>query len=274
FGERFAQVAESCGKEVVRVMVPEGRTLEPEHLARFLDGPEVDAVALVHCESATGALAPLEALAKIARQHRDVMVLVDAVTSVGGMPVETDAWGLDFVFTGSQKALALPPGLALGVASPRFIERAAKLPGRGWYLDPIKLLESARTALPLQTPAISLIYALACQLERIERTGGLEARWHRHREMQAIVERWCDAHAGCTLLAPPGRRSPTISAVRLPPGLTASAAAAALAKDGWSVTSGLPPLAESVIRIGHMGDAVPERLDEMLAALGALVALV
>ncbi|TFH67047.1 MAG: alanine--glyoxylate aminotransferase family protein, partial [Gemmatimonadales bacterium] len=113
FGELFARVAEGCGKEVIRVNVPEGMALEPDQLAQFLDGPEVDAVALVHSESSTGALAPLPDLARVIREQSDALVLVDGVTSVGAMPVETDAWGLDFVFTGSQKALALPPGIAL-----------------------------------------------------------------------------------------------------------------------------------------------------------------
>lgn len=271
FGERFARVAEACGKEVIRVMVPEGRSLGADQLERFLDGPEVDAVALVHSETSTGALAPLEALASVVRKQRDVMLLVDAVTSVGGSPVETDAWDLDFVFTGTQKALGLPPGLALGVASERFMERAAARPERGWYLDALQLDEAARTDRPIQTPSLPLVFALAHQLDRIESNGGVTARWEAHRRMQAIVEQWADAHAECTLLAPHGHRSSTVSAVRLPAGRSAQDVVAAMAGRGWSVATGLPPLEDTVIRMGHMGDADSGALGAMLQDLGKVV---
>ena len=108
FGDRFARIAERNGKEVVRVPVELGRTVEPDELDGWLGKHDVDAVALVHCETSTGALAPLEELARVVRRRDDVVLLVDAVTSIGGSPVETDAWGLDFVFTGTQKALAMP----------------------------------------------------------------------------------------------------------------------------------------------------------------------
>ncbi len=267
FGERFAEVAEACGKEVVRVMVPEGRTLEPDHLARFLDGPDVDAVALVHSETSTGALAQLEELARVVRARKDVMLLVDAVTSLGGSPVETDAWGLDYVFTGTQKALALPPGMALGAVSSRLLERARSQPARGWYLDPLKLEEGARTGVPPQTPAISLLYALDRQLARIDADGGVEPRWERHATMARMVADWCDQTTGFSLMAPAGRRSCTVSAVRLPPGISAPTLVERLADRGYTVTTGLPPLDETVIRIGHMGEVQPADLVGLLGVI-------
>ena len=264
FGERLAQIAESCGKEVVRVMVPEGRTLEPSHLTRFLHGPDVDAVALVHSETSTGALAPLEELAAEVRRHDDITLLVDAVSSAGAIPIETDAWDVDFLGTGSQKSLALPPGLALGVASSRLLERARRLPGRGWYFDPLLLVEAARSRLPTQTPAISLLYALDRQLERIA-AEGIERRWARHQAMAAIVARWCDSQPGFSLLAPPDRRSWTVSAIRTP--VPAAALVARLAGEGWTVAPGLPPLADAVIRIGHMGEVGPADVEALLSAI-------
>jgi aspartate aminotransferase-like enzyme len=271
FGERFAKVAEACGKEVVRVMVPEGRTIEPHHLERFLSGPDVDAVAVVHSETSTGALAPLEAIGAAVRRHPNVMLLVDAVSSLGGLPVDTDAWGLDFVFTGSQKALALPPGLALGTASPRLIARARTLPGRGWYFDVVKLLESTLEWMPAQTPAIPLLFALERQLQRIADSGGFAARYARHQAMAAVVEEWCASHPGFELLAVAGRRSRTVSAIRLPPALSAPDLVRKLDSAGWTVTTGLPPVADSVLRIGHMGDLGPDHVAQLLAEL-ALIA--
>jgi aspartate aminotransferase-like enzyme len=266
FGERLARIAEACGKEVVRVMVPEGRTIEADHLARFLEGPDVDAVALVHSETSTGALAPLEELAAEVRRHEDVALLVDAVSSVGGIPVETDAWDLDFVGIGSQKALALPPGLAFGVASPRLMERARRRGARGWYFDLVMLEEAACEHRLTQTPAIPLLFALDEQLARIE-AEGIEARWARHAELGSIIARWCDAQPGCALLAPPGRRSWTVSAIRT--GAETGPVIERLARDGWTVAPGLPPLRDSVIRIGHMGEIEPADLERLLAALAA-----
>lgn len=272
FGERLAAVAEGCGKEVIRVVVPEGRTVEPDHLARFLDGPPVDAVALVHAETSTGALAPLEELARVVRAQRDLLLLVDAVSSIGGSPVETDAWGIDFVFAGTQKALALPPGLALGVASARLMERARRLAGRGWYTDLLKYHEATVTRRPTQTPAISLLYALEHQLRRIDDAGGVEARWRHHQTMLHQVERWVPVHPEVALLAPEGRRAWTVSALRLQAGCSAGEVVAAMRTRGWTIATGLDTLGASVIRIGHMGEATPDDLDALLTDLGDVVA--
>jgi aspartate aminotransferase-like enzyme len=267
FGEWFAAIAEACGREVVRLVVPTGRTLEPDHLARLLDGPPVDAVALVHSETSTGALAPLAEIARVVRTRSDALLLVDAVTSIGASPVETDAWGLDFVFAGSQKALALPPGLALGVASPRLLERAHRQRDRGWYFDLLKYDHAARTAWPTQTPALSLIYALERQLGRIEAEGGIEARWHRHRAMLATMEAWAESQSGLHMLAAPGRRSWAVTALAPLAHVSAPDVLRAMRARGYSLADGLGELAGQVIRIGHMGDLTPAYLESMLTEL-------
>jgi len=275
FGERLAQVAEACGKEVVRLQVHEGRTVEPDQLARLLGGPPVDAVALVHSETSTGALAPLEALAAVVREHErraggELLLLVDAVTSIGASPVESERWGLDFVFTGSQKALALPPGLALGVASERFLARARAQPAPGWYFD-VPRQEAALVARrPIQTPPLPLLYALAARLAAIDAEGGVEACWTRHAAMRAAVERWAGERgtaAGMTLLPPAGRRSASVSALRVPAGRSARALASTLLERGWLVSAGLGALEDDVLRIGHMGEVAPADVDACLAAL-------
>ena len=268
-GERFAQVARACGKEVVRAMVPAGRTLEAEHLVQFLDGPEVDAVALVHAESSTGSLAPLEELSRVVQSRKSVHLLVDATGSLGGCPVETDGWLLDFVFSGSEEALALPSGIALGVASERLLARAGRLTGRGTYFDLIHL------AAPLghrsDAPNLPQLGALAVQLERIEAEGGIEARWKRHHEMLTMVEEWVLLHPGFALLPAEGRRSWTVSCLRLPADLSSNRVVSSLNERGWRVGQGWGELRDSTIRIGHMGDVTPAELGGLLLALSDVV---
>jgi aspartate aminotransferase-like enzyme len=270
FGERFAAIAQSCGHDVVRLEVPLGRTVEPDMLRDALRRTEVDAVTLVHSETATGALAPLAELAAVPREFDDVLLLVDAVTSVAGSPVETDALQLDFVFTGSQKALALPPGLALGVAHERMVARARKLPGRGAYLDLVAFEEAFAERQPTNTPALSLFYALAAQCARIDAEGGVEARWGRHDAMRRVVEAWVEGPGGAlgySYLPDAGRRSWTVSCLKTPEGVNGREVVQQLKAAGWTIGAGYGKLKDSTIRIGHMGDHTPDGVCGVLEAL-------
>ncbi len=263
FSERFAHLVTACGKECVRLDVPLGGAVEPDMLRDALKRTPVDAVTLAHSETSTGVLQDVAALAQVVREFDDVLFLVDAVTSMAGLPVETDAWGLDFVFTGSQKALALPPGLALGVASPRMLERAKTLPGRGLYFDLPSFETATAKFQPTNTPAISLLYALDVQLKRIDTEGGIEARWRRHDAMRRTVEQWAAAQ-GIEFLPREGRRSWTVSCLKLPAGKSAKEVVGALKKEGWTIGSGYGAIKDSSIRIGHMGDHSVAALEELL----------
>lgn len=271
FGEMFARLAEACGREVIRAVVPPGRTLEPEQLRVFLDAPDIDAVSLVHSESSTGALAPIETLAPVIRSHSDALVLVDGVTSIGGLPVEMDRWGVDMIFTGSQKAMAIPPGLAFGAASQRLLDRAGQIDDAGFYFNVRKAVDFTREGLPFWTPALSLYLALDRQLERIERTGGAPARWNRHRALAERLFAWADGHPRARLLAGPECRSLTISALELPDERPAAEVARALERMGFLVGTGLDPAHGNLLRIGHMGDLEVAHLDALLAALEPLI---
>ena len=270
FSERFANLVRAAGKECVRLDVPLGCAVEPDRLRDALRRTPVDAVTVVHSETSTGVLQDVPALAAVAREFDDVLVLVDAVTSLAGSPVEPDAWGLDFTLTGSQKALALPPGLALGVASPRMLERAKTLPDRGLYFDLVAFEEATRRFQPTNTPAISLLYALETQLGRVEREGGIEARWRRHDTMRQRVEAWSEER-GLALLPAEGRRSWTVSCLKLREGQSAKAVVSGLQEEGWTIGSGYGALKDSTIRIGHMGDHTLGALEELLALLGGLL---
>jgi predicted phosphoserine aminotransferase len=271
FSNRFAHLVHACGKECIRLEVPLGCAVEPDMLRDALRRTPVDAVTLVHSETSTGVLQDVEALAAVVHEFADVMLLVDAVTSLAGSPVETDRWGLDFALTGSQKALALPPGLALGVASERMLERAKTLPDRGLYFDLVTFSEAMTKHQPTNTPAISLCYALEAQLARIDREGGVEARWRRHDAMRSRVEAWSEAR-GVPYLPRDGRRSWTVSCLTLPAGKSAAAVVSGLKAAGWTIGAGYGSLKETTIRIGHMGDHTVGALEELLALLDGLVA--
>ena len=274
YGERFAGIAEAVGKAVVRMNVPLGRTIEPEMLEDALKRSSVDAVTLVHSETSTGALAPLEELAAVVADVDDVLLLVDGATSVGASPVETDLWGLDYVFTGSHGALALPPGLALAVASERMCERAREIPERGACLDLVAFQEAAEAFQPTFTPAIPLLVALEQQLLRIQESGGISARWDRHDDMRAAVEQWEEREGqamGFGFLSERGRRSWAVSCLTVPSGSNARRLAKDLESGGFYVGSGYGKLKTETLRIGHMGDHSVDELEDLLGALGTLV---
>ncbi len=275
FGERFASIVASTGKEVIRLEVPYGGTVEPDMLHDAVGRSDVDAVTLVHSETATGALAPLDALAAVVHDFEDVMLLVDGVTSVAASPVETDGWKLDFVFAGAQKSLALPPGLAFGAASDRMTERAQALPGKGTFTDISAYQKAAAAFQPTNTPAIPLLFALDAQCRRIEAEGGVEARWRRHEEMRKTVERWTEgpgAELGVCFLPAEERRSWSVSCLRVPPGKSGLQVANAMKTRGWTIGAGYGPLKETTIRIGHMGDHTVDELVELLHVLEEVVA--
>lgn len=270
FSQRFADIALACGKDTVVEKVALGETFEAAQVKELVAKHQPDAVTCVHSESATGALNPVGEIATVVRDAGDVLFMVDGVTSVAGSPVEVDAWGLDFIVTGSQKALALPPGLAFGVASPRLLERAKTIPGRGIYFDLVVYDEQIRKRQTPYTPAVSLLYALHAQVKRIEAEGGIEARWRRHDAMRSRVERWAAEHGalGVAMLAREGRRSWTVSCLTLEgEGRTGGGIAKALAARGITIAAGYGKLKDGTFRIGHMGDHTVVELDVVLGAL-------
>jgi predicted phosphoserine aminotransferase len=270
FSRRFADIAAACGVAHEVATVEPGETFEAGRVRDLVRASGADAVSLVHSESATGALAPLAEIAAAVREFDDVLVLVDGVTSVGGSPVETDAWGLDFILAGSQKAAALPPGLAFAAASPRMLARARTLPGRGLYFDLVAYHEQVRKHQTPFTPAVSLLYALDAQLARIAAEGGIEARWARHDAMRRAVESWaerCGAELGCAFLPREGRRSWTVSCLRLTGGRPGSAVAKAMAARGWTIAPGYGKLKDATFRIGHMGDHTVAGVEALLGCL-------
>lgn len=277
FGDRFHKIALACGRTAERLEVPWGEAHDPEAVADAVRGKGYEAVTVVHSETSTGALDPIAEIAEAVRSASpETLVLVDAVSSLAGAPVETDAWGLDFVLTGAQKALALPPGLAFAAASERALARASDVPDRGVYFDFAAFERSAEERQTTNTPAVSLLYALDAQLERIEGEG-IEGRWARHRAMAARTAAWADGAAdrigvALRVLAPAGRRSPTVTCIVLPEGRTGTEVSRAVKARGYTIAPGYGKMKETAIRIGHMGDHTVEGLDGLLRTLDEVLA--
>ena len=270
FSERFHTIAADTGHAADRMDVEWGEPNLPERVAGKLAeaNGRYDLVTIVHSETSTGVLNPIAAIAEVIGEFDDVLLAVDGVTSVAGVPLLFDEWKLDFVVTGSQKALALPPGLALAVASERALERARQVEDRGYYFDLLKFEQNTVKRQTPNTPAVSLFYALAYQLHRI-RDEGLDARWGRHQQMAERTWEWVDEMAEQSgepfrVLSPAGYRSPTVTAVALPDGFDGSQVVAALRERDYTIANGYGKLKGRTIRIGHMGDHTVQELEDLL----------
>lgn len=250
--------------------VPWGEGHTPEMVDEALAGGEFDAVTVVHSETSTGALNPIDAIAKAVHARGDITLLVDSVSGMAGAPVETDAWGLDFVLTGAQKAFALPPGLAFGVANGGLLARASANPHRGIYFDFLEYEKSIAKHQTPNTPALSLMYGLREQIRYIE-AETIEGRWARHAAMAKRTEEWVADMAGrgvaIAILAPVGFRSPTVTCLTLPPGTTGPKVTKELERRGFVIAPGYGKLRDTTIRIGHMGDHTVAELDVLLGEL-------
>ncbi|HET7456876.1 MAG TPA: alanine--glyoxylate aminotransferase family protein [Gemmatimonadaceae bacterium] len=268
FSERFANIARACGRDVTVLDVPAGETASPDHVTRMLRAGRYAVVTVVHSETSTGALTDVRAISDAAHAE-GVTCLVDGVTSIGATPLFADEWGLDFVLTGSQKGLAMPPGLAFAVASERYMSTAALAPNRGLYFDLVEFEAYARKHQTANTPAISLFYALEAQLAHIARET-MEGRWARHRAMAERTHGWVGEQAslGVGVLARAGARSHTVTAVTLPSGITGGDVVKAVGARGFVVGGGYGAVRDRTFRIGHMGDHTLAGLERCLAVCG------
>ncbi len=271
FGSRMAVIVERCGGKPILVEVPWGTIIEPDAIrAALRRSAPVKAVALVHAETSTGVLQPLEEIGALCREH-DCLFIVDAVTSLGGVPLEVDAWKIDACYSGTQKCLSCPPGLSPITLNDRALNtiRNRRNPCRSWYLDLALVADywagSKRTY--HHTAPISMLYALREALRLVEEEG-LEPRWNRHRLNSAAVM----AGLGVLGLAPfpqEGWGLPSLNCVTLPATVEDGSVRTALLQDfGIEIGGGLGSIKGKVWRIGLMGESSTRA--NVLALLGAL----
>lgn len=271
FGARMATIVERSGGRAVRLEAPWGRVIEPAAVRDALrsSGP-VKAVALVHAETSTGVHQPLEEIGRLCREHETLFV-VDAVTALGGVPLEVDAWQIDACYSGTQKCLSCPPGLAPVTLNERALAavRRRSTPCRSWYLD-LSLVADYWTEGKRayhHTAPVSMLYALREAL-RLVVEEGLEARWARHRLHSAALMAGL-ARLGLEPFAREGHRLPTLNCVGVPPHVDEAGVRKALLNEfGIEIGGGLGPAQGKVWRIGLMGESATRA--NVLTLLSAL----
>lgn len=269
FSERFAHIAEMCGRQVDRYEAAWGEVHSLDELDSRLSAGDYRAITVCHSETSTGALNDIRAISDAAHA-RGALCMIDSVSGAAGAELRVDEWKLDYVLTGSQKAFALPSGLAFAVASAELVKLAESAESRGVYFDIVEMERYAQGNQVPATPSFSLMYALEVQLESILREG-IENRWERHHEMSALTTSWLIETAKQTgknwrNIVEEAHRSPTVATVRLPDGIAGRDFVARVRSHGVQVATGYGKLADTTFRIGHMGDHTVSTLERCFAA--------
>jgi alanine-glyoxylate transaminase/serine-glyoxylate transaminase/serine-pyruvate transaminase len=273
FGERMCDVAARCGAEVRRVEAEWGRILEPDAVAAAIRETSPKLVAVVHAETSTGIRQPLEEI-RAATHAADALLLVDCVTSLGGVELKIDDWGIDLAYSGTQKCLGCPPGLAPVTFGPRALERidARKTKVQSWYLD-VSMIRRYWSGERVyhHTAPINALYGLREAL-RLVVEEGLEARIARHTRNAAALQAGLEA-MGLALFAQEGHRLPSLTTVRVPEGADEAALRAALLTEfDLEIGGGLGPVKGKVWRVGLMGEtSTPRNLLYFLSSLETLL---
>lgn len=271
FSDKWAEVSKLNGKQVDLLPVDWGQAHTPEMVADALKkGGHYDAVCFVHNETSTGVTNPVKAISAVIHElDPEALVLVDTVSGFLGAELRTDDWGLDIALTSSQKAFALPPGIAFAAVSDRVLERAAQVTNRGYYFDFIeldKLLQKNNTP---STPPIALMYAADKQLDDIL-VEGLDNRWTRHLQMRDLTTTWA-VRREMGLYAQEGYRSPTVTTVANGRDINVDDMAKFMSGKGFSMDKGYGKIKGKTFRIAHMGDMQLSTLEEVLSGLDEFI---
>ncbi|MFI5337819.1 MAG: pyridoxal-phosphate-dependent aminotransferase family protein [Opitutales bacterium] len=267
FSDKWLEVARRCGLDAAGLQSEWGQPVAPAALRAELARGGYDAVTLIHNETSCGCQSDLPALAAVLRDFPDVISIVDTVSSFSAVPIDKDALGLDIVLTGSQKALALPPGLSLAAVSARALARAATAPNRGYYFDLVEFQKNHEGGMTPSTPVIPLIYALESKLGDIA-AEGLPARFARHLRLNRQVREWGLAR-GFGLFPREGCGSVTLNCFANTRGVDLPAVISRLKQRGFLIDGGYGKLKGITFRISNMGDETDATIAELLAALDA-----
>ena len=270
FSDKWLDVSKRCGKEAEALQVPWGSPIRAEQIDAKLATGQFDALTLIHNETSTGTMSPLTEIAALKNKYPDVMFIVDAVSSMSGVPLKFDELGVDVLLAGTQKAFAMPPGTAVFACSPAALAKAATAKDRGYYFDFIEFQKNAEQSMTPSTPSIGHIYALSSKLDDFS-AEGLENRYARHRQTNKMVRDWAAKH-GFTLFPEKGFESITLTCVNngaKPGGRTVDVPKLQkLVKDqGFLIDGGYGKIKGTTFRISNMGDETEASMTPLIAAL-------
>ena len=273
FGDRWAQIASSNGRGVDKFKpVNPGDPTTAEEVNKALATGKYDVVTVTHNETSVGVTNPVEEISKVMKKYPDVIWLVDAVSSAGGVKIPVDELGIDVCITSTQKCLGLPPGLAIASVSKKAYEKAKTVENRGFYFDLVQLYEfiDKKDHQYPSTPSLSHYYALDYQLDYILNKEGLQNRFDRHAEMANFVRAW--AKKNFALLTNEKYASNALTVIKNTKGFSVSGLNKYLATYNFVVANGYGDLKEKTFRIAHMADATLDTIKELLGHIDNYVA--
>ncbi len=266
FGDRWHKMCTSNGIPADKFKPELGKATRPEEVEEALKTGKYDVVTVTHNETSVGMMNPVGEIAKVVAKYPDVLFLVDAVSSMGGVLIPVDEWGIDMCITSTQKCIGLPAGMAIASVSEKAYQRALTVENRGFYFDLVGVVNKAREKYQYpSTPSLAHMFALDYQLSYILDEEGVENRYQRHLDMAKVTRAWAKKHF--ELFAEEGYESNTLTTVKNTTGKSVSDLNKELAKHGFMISNGYGDLKEKAFRIAHMADTKPETLNELLALI-------
>lgn len=271
FSNRWHEITLANGIPCGKIEVPLGQAITPEQVDEALAGDDYDAITVVLNETSTGVMNPVRQIAAMVRaKYPHVVILVDAVSAMGGVRIDFDEWGVDVCLAGVQKCFALPPGLTICAVSERMLERSSQVRNKGYYFDFVDAQKYHQKNQTPATPAISLIHALNAQMDDIL-AEGLEQRWARHRAMADYVQNW--ARSQFKLFSDERYLSLTVTNVENSRGIDVAALNAELGRRGATISDGYGRLKGKCFRIAHMGDLAMDDMQWLIGQINDILSL-
>jgi aspartate aminotransferase-like enzyme len=271
FSDKWFDVAKKCGKAAEAYQVEWGQPILPEVIEQKLATGEFDAITLIHNETSTGTMNPLEEIAKVMKKFPDVQFIVDCVSSFSAMKIPFDELGIDLMLAGTQKALAMPSGAALFTVSEKAYAKAATIKDRGYYFDFLEFKKNQETSMTPTTPSISHFYALQSRLEDFF-TEGLDARYARHLENVKIVRTWVK-EKGFAFFPKEGYESLTLTCVNNIKNIDVAKLNSLLkTKHSCVIDGGYGKIKGTSFRISSMGDETPATMKQLLGWIDGCLA--
>ena len=266
FSDKWLDVARRCEKEAEPLQVEWGQAIDHQALDAKLASGKFDTVTLIHNETSTGVMNPLPEICCTIAKYPEVMLIVDAVSSFSAIPIPMDAYQIDVLLTGSQKALALPPGFSLFSVSEKAFARAGQLSGRGYYFDFLEFKKQQAAEMTPTTPSIGHVHALQSKLEDIS-AEGLTNRYQRHARTNALVHDWV-RERGLKFFAAEGHRAVTLTCVKNNRGIDVAKLLHDLReKHHLVIDGGYGKLKGATFRLSNMGDETEETVLHLLHCL-------